>query len=348
MHTKKVRNKYSYYAKIMFAISFSLLLYGLILDYKNNKFIDPITNAINVNKPKDNTIHIETTDNDSVDSNSNNSSTNSNDNIKNTTNSNPTNTSGDNKSNQPVESKPKVTEQSQNSKVLTIEDANNQLRQELQNKYAIKIEYGEETRGYTVSGITTEVITDESVINSQLVRLKTALSVYPEGLFREIKNGGIPLTILLVNGYSDKDVTGVTDSSYTDAIISISAAYTFEESFYHESYHYIERYMFKKGANYNTWDTLNPPEFQGWNIIDGSLSYSNTFSPTAPFVNNYAQTEASEDRASTFEYMMASSKASCLNEGNIVWRKAKLIADTMDLVLSSVNPTVTEYWERFL
>ena len=347
MHTKKVRNKYSYYAKIMFAISFCLLLYGLILDYKDNKLIDPI---ITIHKPKDNTIHIETADKDSTDNNStnNSSSTNSNDNTKNTTNNNPTSSSTGNKSEQTVENKTKVTEQPQNNKVLTIDDANNQLRQELQNKYAIKIEYGEETRGYTVSGIATEVITDGSVINSQLVRLKAALSVYPEGLFREIKNGGIPLTILLVNGYSDKDVTGVTDSSYTDAVISISAAYTFEESFYHESYHYIERYMFKRGANYNTWDSLNPPEFQGWNIIDGNLSYSNTFSPTAPFVNNYAQTEASEDRASTFEYMMATSKASCLNEGNIVWRKAKLIADTMDLVLSSVSPNATEYWERFL
>ena len=46
--------------------------------------------------------------------------------------------------------------------------------------------------------------------------------------------------------------------------------------------------------------------------------------------------------------MMAPSKASCLNNGNVVWKKAKLMSDTIDLVLSSVRPDVTEYWERYL
>lgn len=319
MRKKRIRNKYSYYARILFAISFTLLLYGLFLDYNtNHHLIDPITDVITTNNTSDNTIHIETVeDNEDIQ--------------------------------EPVvEDTPIIEERSQSNKVLTIEEANNNLREELQNKYSIIIKYGEETRGYSVAGISTEIITDSSVINSQLVRLKQALSVYPEGLFREIKNGGIPLTIMLVNKFEDNSVTGVTDSSYTDAIISISAAYAFEDSFYHESYHYIERYLFKKGANYNTWDSLNPPEFQGWGTIDGNLSYSNTFLSTSPFVNNYAQSEASEDRASTFEYMMAPSKASCLNNGNIVWRKAKLLADTIDLVLSTVSPDETEYWERFL
>ena len=74
----------------------------------------------------------------------------------------------------------------------------------------------------------------------------------------------------------------------------------------------LEKYMFKKKANFNSWDSLNPTDFE-YNTIDGSLSYSNTFVESAPFVNNYAQTSAAEDRASTFEYMMANTKASCLN-----------------------------------
>ena len=333
MRKKRMQSKSSYYAKILFVISFSLLIYGIALDYyDSHKLINPIDDVITTNNSKDNTIHIETTNDTNKDNNNSNS-----------------NNSNNNNSQKPIiENNTQNSNRDQDNRVLTITETNNRLRKELEDKYSITIHYGEETRGYSVSGIATEIITDESVINSQLVRLKQALGVYPEGLFREIKNGGIPLTIMLVNKYSEANVTGVTDSSYSDATISISAAYAFEESFYHESYHYIERYMFKEGANYNTWDSLNPQEFQGWGTIDGNLSYSNTFSATAPFVNNYAQSEASEDRASTFEYMMASSKASCLNRENIVWRKAKLIADTIDLVLSSVRPDVTEYWERFL
>ena len=324
MHNGKYSSKSAFYAKIMFAISFCLLLYGIFLDYQRERnLIDPVNDVVPVKEESENTVHVEKTDDITK---------------KPKTEKTPSNTQ-----------KEKISENNNsNSRVLTIDEINNNIRNEIEKKYDIKIKYGGETSGYTVSGLSTEIITDSTVINSQLVRLQETLSVYPEGFFREIKNGGIPLTIMLVYKYSDNTVTGVTDSSYSDAIISIASAYTFEDSFYHESYHYIERYLFKKGVNYNSWDSLNPPEFAGWGTIDGSLSYSNTLSADSGFVNNYAQTEASEDRASTFEYMMAPSKASCLNKGNIVWRKAKLIADTMDLVFSSVSPDVKEYWERYL
>ena len=329
---KKKFNKYSYYATILFAISFALISYGLLLDYKNGySIIDPINDVISTTKTRDNTIHIDTssegqtTDDGQI---------------------NVGKADAQEESNTPTQEV--IPSQSQEKAFVTIEQTNSQLRKEIENEYSITIRYGEETRGYSVAGISTEVISDQTVITDQLIRLREALNLYPKGLFREIKNGGIPLTIMLIKKYSDSSVTGITDSSYTDAIISISADYTFEESFYHESYHYIERYLLKKGANYNSWDSLNPSNFAGWGTIDGSLSYSNTFLPTSPFVNNYAQTEAVEDRASTFEYMMAPSKASCLNKGNVVWKKATLLADTIDLVLSSVSPDVTEYWERYL
>ena len=179
-----------------------------------------------------------------------------------------------------------------------------------------------------------------------MIGLKNTLNKYPKGLFKEIINGGIPLTIILIKSYSDSNITGITDSSYSYANISIATMYPFDESFYHESYHYIERYLFKNGANYNSWDSLLPLNFN-WGTIDGSLSYSNTFSSDAFFVNNYAQTSASEDRASTFEYMMADTKASCLNVGNTIWKKAVYMSRTIDSVFDCVKPDVIEYWERF-
>ena len=105
--------------------------------------------------------------------------------------------------------------------------------------------------------------------------------------------------------------------------------------------------MFKNAANFNSWDSLNPTDFK-WGTINGNLSYSNTFSADAYFVNNYAQTAATEDRASTFEYMMADSKASCLNSETPVWKKANYMAQMMRQVLSSVKKSSNVYWERFL
>ena len=229
----------------------------------------------------------------------------------------------------------------------SLDDINAKLCKEIEKQYNIDIQYGEETFGYSVANITTVPITNPSVINSTLIRLKNILNLYPKGMFDEIRNGGIPLTIVLLDSYVDYNITGVTDSSYSSATISLAVKYPLEETFYHESYHYIERYMFKKGANFNTWNSLNPEGFTYGTIYNGN-SYSNTFSEDAPFVNNYAQTDDREDRASTFEYMMATSKASCLNNGQTVWKKAMLMSRTIDAVFDSVSPSTIEYWERFL
>ena len=379
MHKNRMYKRNSNYAIILFAISFGLIVYGLVLDYQNNqRLFDPVKDVISISDQDDSTIHVDTT----TPSDTTNTTTSTTEKPTETTtkpSSNTTNTTTNttkpstgtttkpstgtkNNTSKPKDNATIITRPSNNNqptgsttenktelqpKPLTIEDINNNLRREIENTYSITIKYGAETQGYSVAGISTNPIYDSNVINNQLTRLKNCMSVYPRELFREIKNGGIPLTVMLINSYADNTITGVTDSSYNDAIISIAAVHPFEDSFFHESYHYIERYLFKKGANYNSWDSFNPADF-AWGTINGSLSYSNTFSPYAPFVNNYAQSAAAEDRASTFEYMMASSKASCLNNSMTVWRKGKLLADTMDLVLSSVRPDVTEYWERYL
>ena len=228
-----------------------------------------------------------------------------------------------------------------------VDEENLRLRSIIEKEFSIKVRYGSETEGYTVGGVSTVPITDSNIANKTLSDLYNTLSLYPNGIFKEIKDGGIPLTIILVNNYSESGITGITDSSYEYANISVAAVYDFAESFYHESYHYIERYMFKRKSNFNSWDSLNPHDFV-WNTIDGSLSYSNTFKDDAYFVNNYAQTSPEEDRASTFEYMMASTKASCLNRNNNVWYKATYIALTIESVFDTVNPDTIEYWERFI
>ena len=370
MRNKYIRKKrnLSYYARIVIVISLTLLIYGAILDINNDKRLyDPVKD---VEQEEKSTINITTADGSEIipgnttTSTENSANTINNDNTNNTENTN-TNTNTNTPNNKPIGSNKNTNKNSpttnntnknptpnnnqvqNNTHVLTLAEINNNLRTEIQNTYGISVKYGNETDGYTVQGISTSSISDENTINSNLNKLKQALSLYPNGFLAEIKNGGIPLTVMLINNYSENSITGVTDSSYKYAVISIAVTYPFEESFYHESYHYIERYMFKKGANFNTWNSLNPEDFTYGNI-NNNLSYSNTFSPDAPFVNNYAQTSPEEDRASTFEYMMASSKASCLNKETIVWNKATVMKNTIEAVYNTVSPNRVEYWERYL
>lgn len=326
MRYEQVSQKLAYCAKILLVFSVTLLIYGIILDINSNQHLIDSTVESEIPQDNGNSVTVSTIDDTDINSTGNGTAT------------------------TPVDGSAESTARTEQVP-LSIDEQNELLREQIQNEYGVVVRFGSETTGYTITSgdqlIKTEPITDPALINSQLVRLKNALDLYPKGLFLEIKSGGIPLTIYLVDHFSNIAITGITDSSYSFANISIAAMYPFEESFFHESYHYIERYLFKKKANYTSWDSLNPEGFE-YGTVRNDWSYNNTFSQEAYFVNNYAQAAATEDRASTFEYMMAPTKASCLNENMPVWKKAKYMARTMELTLRCVNSDTEEYWERFL
>lgn len=229
----------------------------------------------------------------------------------------------------------------------TIVDVNKALRKQIEDTYGVKVKYGSETSGYRVGGMSTTEVSDETISQQALVNLNLALSLYPNGFFQEIKNKGYPITFYLVKCYSAEDVTGVTDSSNKNIVISIATDYDFIDTFHHEVYHYIEKYMITLGATFTSWGTLNPVGFN-YGTIDSKYSYARTFSADSFFVNSYAMTDQYEDRASTFEYMMKGSKASCLNYGNTVWLKAKIMCEQIDYFFTSVTSDVTEHWERHI
>ncbi len=360
---KNKQNNVTYYARILIVVALTFLIYGAILDLNNDRRLyNPVTD---ITEKEEGTVNISTIDNSEVvPGNKTKTTTNSADTIKknnNNTNNTNQNTQTENQTtteqptqnntsaqpSTPAQNNNQQPQQEQQPYIPTLDETNNNLRNSIQNTYGITVKYGSETNGYTVAGISTTPITNSTTVNAALTRLNQALSLYPSGMFSEIRNGGIPLTIMLINNYSENSVTGVTDSSYSYAVISIAVAYSFEDSFYHESYHYIERYMFKKGASFTTWNSLNPQGFSYGNI-NNNLSYASTYSPDAPFVNAYAMTSAEEDRASTFEYMMAGSKASCLNYGTTVWKKSTVIKNMIETVYNTASPNTTEYWERYL
>ena len=350
MHKKKAFDKKMYYAKILFAFSSVLLIYGLILDLNSeHRLIDPIKDVVPVDKEENNNnIHVDTDTDvvvyDGTKSTGNESNKNNNPSTNNTTNNNNGN------SNVKENTTNNGGNTTQTNRSQTVEEKNNILREQIQNTYSITVKYGDEINNYLISeNIKTVPITNAVTVNNQLIRLKNTLALYPNGLFREIKNGGIPLTILLINNFSDNEITGVTDSTYSYANIYIAASHPFEVTFYHESYHYIERYMFKKNAFYSNWTNYNyPSNFKEWGVSDRALSYEDTKDPNVPFVNQYAQSDEAEDRASTFEYMMSNNRYSCFNSDTLIKKKAKYMAQNMEAALYSVSPTVTEHWERYL
>ena len=62
MHKNRMYKRNSNYAIILFAISFGLIVYGLVLDYQNNqRLFDPVKDVISISDQDDSTIHVDTT-----------------------------------------------------------------------------------------------------------------------------------------------------------------------------------------------------------------------------------------------------------------------------------------------
>lgn len=329
-------------AKVLLSFALVLILLGIAFHLESQTLINPITNTHVIGKSDNSDINITTTDTPvtSTEEESTPSTETKNPETGNTNTSESPNSSGG--SNQ-------VTEQPSPPATQTpsIETTNDNLRKSIENSYGITVKYGIETNGYTVAGLSTVRLTDSNRINQLLNELNNNLALYPNGFFNETKQAGYTLTIYLIKQYSQANVTGITDSTTKNILISLATDYSFTESLHHEIYHYIEKYMYAKGANYTTWNTLNPVGFNYGNT-NNSYSYVSTGNINASFVNNYAQTDQYEDRASTFEYMMDDTEAGCLQTGTPIWKKAKYISEQIDAVFQTVSPNVLEYWERYV
>ena len=335
--TKELKMKL---AKVFIAFSFVLVFVGIGLDLDNKTLMNPVTGTHTIGN-SNNDINITTTDatipSDSSGGENSNSQTNG------STGSSNVGGNGNSATTPSTGERYQSTTESQSG----IDATNNDLRNSIQNRYGITIRYGAETNGYTVGGLSSIMLSDANRINELLNSLNYNLSLYPSGFFQETKQGDYSLTIYLLKRYSQENVTGITDSTTKNVVISLATDYSFVESLHHELYHYIEKYMFYRGANYTTWNSLNPVGFN-YGKTNTAISYVNTKDPYASFVNIYAQTDEYEDRASTFEYMMSPSEASCLVTGTTIWKKAKYMCEQIDAVFQSVSPSVTEYWERYI
>lgn len=360
MHNRKVKLRF---AKVLIAFSILLMFVGLscyiedsykVLDPKDTTVVvssekNPVSiTTVDGSEPKNATAsttnetdNSNATDSSATDNNSNNSGSNS------SSNNSGSSSGGSSGSSNGSSSSGTTQEVPSTPSTPSIDEVNANLRNSIQNNYGIYVKYGSETNGYSVGGLSTVGLSDSTAVNSALNNLAGVMSLYPNGFFSEMRNSGFNLSIYLIKNYSAGNVTGVTDHSTKNVVISIATDFPLAESLNHEIFHYIDYYIEQKGGRYTTWNNLNPSGFV-YGSVNNAYSYSMTFSEDAFFVNNYAQTDEYEDRASTFEYMMADSKASCLNYGKTVWLKSKYMAEQVDYFYSSVSPNVTEYWERFI
>lgn len=348
-------------AKSMIFFALILIACGVYFGIQENKILDPIKDVVKV---KDDDLVIITTNNgqppatkdDSttdgsdgvVDNNSTGSDTNTNNTDNSTTSNAGNNTISSGGSNESPATPATPSTPAPVPAEPTIADVNLSYRKNIEDTYSVKVYYGTDTSGYTVGNMNTNPLDDDYSIKSALEQLNTALAVYPNGFFREFLKQNLNLNIYLIKNYSANNVTGVTDFSLRRVNISIAMDFPFNDSFHHEVLHYIEHYIDKSGGNFNAWNSFNPSGFV-YGRENNDYSYNKTGLANSYFVNNYAQFSASEDRASTFEYMTASTRYSCFDSHDYpIWKKSDYISNVIDTYFETVTPEVLDYWERYV
>ena len=363
-------------ASIMIFFAILLIMTGLYMNFSTSDVLDPIRD---VDKANDNPGEVTITTNDgkppATNSNDTNTNTNNgssdtpitNDNTGNNTSSgtdlNPStnngntntgsntnssnNNTGNNSGSNTTPSTP-IPDPTPTPEPTPVVDPLTNYRKQIEDTYGIKVLYGSETNGYVVGSLGTTAITDTNVMKSTLEQLNTALSMYPNGFFREFSKQNMSLNVYLIKNYSAENVTGVTDFAPRRTIISIATDFPFAESFHHEMLHYIEHYIESAGGRFTAWNSFNPLDFT-YGVENSSYSYSKTGTPGSYFVNNYAQTSANEDRASTFEYMTASVKYSCYDSNDYpIWKKSNYLSTMIETYFTTVSSSVVDYWERYI
>lgn len=244
----------------------------------------------------------------------------------------------------PQEEPPKETEKTQAQK-------NNEYRNQIQNKYSIKIAYQDEMDYYSMNGYTRQIIEDDNEINKYLIEIDKALAKYPEGFFKEMKNFNMPATIYLVKSISG-NVSGVTDAHIkTNIIIMIEPSLLFEYVLHHEIMHYIDSYITVKGYPIDINKSMNEVNPDGFIYGDESNDYVYNFTEVknAYFVSKYGKTNYLEDRAVIFaELMFRTYTKDCYAKNTPINKKANFISSQIKEHFFILKSTEKYYWDRFI
>ena len=230
-------------------------------------------------------------------------------------------------------------------------DVNNDFRKSLEQKYGVKIAYGNELSNYRPKNKNTTPLTDSVQVRIQLNTLDSVLAKYPAGFFSEPTD--TKLTFYFIKAVEDNIFTGLTDHEFGDdikitlAVDSGLSAYTI----HHEIMHWIDCIMSIKAYPtdiYANYQSLNPVGFE-YGTVNKNLSFYNN-APIAYFMTDYAQTNVLEDRAETFSMMIGRSYAlsGMFDEGTVLREKAKIISTQISQYFKTAPAGGDYTWDRFI
>lgn len=200
-----------------------------------------------------------------------------------------------------------------------------QLRFEIENRYHVSVLMGEECLGVPTSGFELQITPQgpslfhwlyigEEQYTEALKTLRSALSAYPEGFFRNFRSaaGDTRLQFLvgdrIIRGGQSYGAMTASDNAGHSSVFLAANATNPEASVHHALWHVIEaRILFKAQMALKDWTNLNPEGFayeEEESVLSGTEE-----DPAEWFVNEEARQNEKEDRAAVFEAYMTKDDA---------------------------------------
>lgn len=258
-----------------------------------------------------------------------------------------------------------------------VEAENKMYIKNIKEEYGIKIRFGEDIEEFArkVDAIPQY---DVNILNNNLRIIYKSLEKYPSVVFDMSRSKKYPITIFIVDKFSNNNIALAARSSLNDFRLYISNTQKFERAFHHEMYHLLEYYMEDtKRYLYASWYELNPVGFEyetdifklndeyvykeevsnslttesdlkDENALDPEVvSDTNAkLSPNPYFVSKYSKVTEKEDRAEIFAEMMISNKKPkyLYNEQNIR-KKAEFMNSTIRINITNEEFFYSKYFK---
>jgi hypothetical protein len=197
---------------------------------------------------------------------------------------------------------------------------------------------------------------DTDIGDAALARMTAALDLYPTELLAEAKIATFALCGLLENVASRTRPHALSDVGERRLLINLSSD-DLEASIHHELFHMLEAVHFIYFLNSDErWEDTNPIGFSySWSVPP---NYNPNTRPDG-FIRWYGTTDASEDRATVYEHMIADPMALCViamfdpvvrAKAQIIWSRITLLGrgdDFMNHTESCVRELAApEPWKR--
>lgn len=172
---------------------------------------------------------------------------------------------------------------------------------------------------YLSSNYNITTLNNYNEIIDVLEDLERYFLVFNKEFFSRFSNYGMDgLEIYLVDSITNNTRSNMGNASVVglyinknnkyNIVISVDSEENITTIAYHETMHAIEDYLQGQGVTFSNWNNLNPDDFTYSNVYYTNQTFTDTlnnnkYSNAIYFVDNYARSNALEDRARMFEYL---------------------------------------------